>query len=191
MIQILPVSVPGYLVPFIIKEMDGISVIEASGDYTNIKVEPNSVLGMFLRRRIKPEYKTKDYQILIYSKKIGVKRAYSVNILEHQLKGEFQIDLTFEELEEFYKFLSHGFMLFFQSYVKGFVHSYKIRNARSDTKKKHQGVRTAIRSLLDEYDMLEYGFSENQMRMLYYNNLKKGCFANLHKSIQLNKKILG
>jgi hypothetical protein len=190
MIQILPVTVPGYLVPFIVKEMDGISVAETSGDYTNISVEPNSILGMFLRRRIKPEYKTKNYQILIYSKKMGGTRAYCVDLKELQMKAEFSVDLTFEELEEFYKFLSHGFMLHFQSFVRGFVVAQKIKNTRSKCRRKHQGVRSAIRFMLDEYDMLEYGFSENQMRRLYYLNLKQGCFANLHKSIQFNKKII-
>lgn len=190
MIQILPVTVPGYLVPFIIKEMDGISVAEASGDYTNISVEPNSILGMFLRRRIKPEYKTKNYQILIYSKKMGGTRAYSVDLKELQIKAEFSVDLSFEELEEFYKFLSHGFMLHFQSFVRGFVAAQRLKNERSAGRKKHQGVRSAIRLMLDEYDMLEYGFSENQMRHLYYLNLKRGCFANLHKSVPFNKKII-
>lgn len=190
MIQILPVTVPGYLVPFIIKEMDGISVAEASGDYTNISVEPNSILGMFLRRRIKPEYKTKNYQILIYSKKMGGTRAYSVDLKELQIKAEFSVDLTFEELEEFYKFLSHGFMLHFQSFVRGFVAAQKLKNSRSQGRKKHQGVRSAIRLMLDEYDMLEYGFSENQMRNLYYLNLRYGVFANLHKSVPFNKKII-
>lgn len=190
MIQILPVTVPGYLVPFIIKEMDGISVAETSGDYTNISVEPNSILGMFLRRRIKPEYKTKNYQILIYSKKMGGTRAYCVDLKELQMKAEFSVDLTFEELEEFYKFLSHGFMLHFQSFVRGFVAAQRLKNARSEGRKKHQGVRTAIRVMLDEYDMLEYGFSENQMRNLYYLNLRYGVFANLHKSVPFNKKII-
>ena len=190
MIQILPVTVPGYLVPFIIKEMDGISVAEASGDYTNISVEPNSILGMFLRRRIRPEYKTKNYQILIYSKKLGSTRAYSVDLKEYQMKAEFSVDLTFEELEEFYKFLSHGFMLHFQSFVRGFVAAQKLKNSRSQGRKKHQGVRSAIRLMLDEYDMLEYGFSENQMRHLYYLNLRYGVFANLHKSVPFNKKII-
>lgn len=190
MIQILPVTVPGYLVPFIIKEMDGISIAEASGDYTNISVEPNSILGMFLRRRIKPEYKTKNYQILIYSKKMGGTRAYSVDLKEFQIKAEFSVDLTFEELEEFYKFLSHGFMLHFLSFVRGYVAAQKIKNIRSKVRRKHQGVRTAIRYMLDEYDMWEYGFSEKQMNRLYYLSLQKGCLANLHKSVPFNKKII-
>ena len=190
MIQILPVTVPGYLVPFIIKEMDGISVEQALGNYTNISVEPNSILGMFLRRRIKPEYKTKNYQILIYSKKMGSTRAYSVDLKEFQIKAEFSVDLSFEQLEEFYKFLSHGFMLHFQSFVRGFVAAQRLKNERSKIRKKNQGVRSAIRIMLDEYDMLEYGFSENQMRHLYYLNLKRGSLSNLHKSVPFNNKII-
>lgn len=191
MIQILPVTVPGYLVPFIIKEMDGVSVVQSAGDYTNISVEPHSILGMFLRRRIKPEYKTKKYQLLIYSKKVGSQKAYSIDIREFQIKAEFEVDLSFEELEEFYKFLSHGFMIFFYSYVKGFVRATKQRNLAENENKKSVGVREAIRLLIDEYDMLEYGFSENQLRKLYYENLHRGCLANLHKNIQMNKNILG
>ena len=65
------------------------------------------------------------------------------------------------------------------------------KNLAENENKKSVGVREAIRLLIDEYDMLEYGFSENQLRKLYYENLHRGCLANFHKNIQMNKNILG
>jgi hypothetical protein len=184
MIQILPVYVPGFLVPFIKKELDGITILEENGEFTNILIEPNSILGIFLRRRIKPDYKVKHYRMAIYTKKISGTHAFSIDILEHQLNGMFKIDLSFSELEELYKFLRYSFMMSFYFYIKGYISKNQliIKNNKSTS----LGIRESIRQFIDEYDLLEYGFSENQMRRLFYNYRKKGSLVLLQQNIQLN-----
>lgn len=182
MIQIQPVYVPGFLVPFIITELDGVSIEENNGVYTNISIEPNSVLGMFLRRRIRPDYKIKDYRMIIFCQKIGLQNAFSIDLMEYQNKAQFKVDLTFAELEELYKFLKYTFTLSFYFYVKGFLKRNKICE-----EEKQAGVRAGIRHFIEEYDLLEYGYSENQMRRLYYNYKNKGVLIQFQKSGQLNQ----
>lgn len=182
MIQILPVYVPGFLVPFITKEMDGINVEEENSVYTNISIEPNSILGMFLRRRIRPDYKIKDYRMVIYSQKIGSQTAFSIDLLEFQNKAQFKVDLSFDELEELYKFLKYTFTMSFYFFVKGFLK----RNTDSNCDKQ-TGVRAGIRHYIDEYDLLEFGYSENQLRRLYYAYKKSGVLIQFQKSGQLNQ----
>lgn len=182
MIQIEPVYVPGFLVPFIVSELDGISEVEENGIYTNISIEPNSILGMFLRRRIKPDYKIKDYRMIIYSQKIGSQNAFSIDLMEFQNKAQFKVDLSFAELEELYKFLKYTFTLSFYFYVKGYLK----RNCIPETEKQ-QGVRNGIRHFIDEYGLLEYGYSENQMRRLYYSYKRSGVLIQFQKTGQLNQ----
>ena len=184
MIQILPVYVPGYLVPFLIKEMDGVSSIQNNEHFTNIKIEKNSILGMFLRRNIRPSYKIKNYQMVIYSKKIGPQQAFSIDLLEYQNLVEFRVDLTFKELENFYKFLSHVFTISFYTYVKGYL------KARKASGKSYGILMEAIRAIIDEYDLLEYSFSESQLKELYYSYSRNGCCQALHKNIPYPKNFL-
>lgn len=184
MIQILPVYVPGYLVPFLIKEMDGVSVMQNTEQFTNIKIEKNSIIGMFLRRNIKPSYKIKNYQMVIYSKKIGPQNAFSIDLLEYQNSVEFRVDLTFEELDKFYKFLSHLFTISFFTFVKGY------QKARKDDGKSYGILMEAIRAIIDEYDLLEYSFSESQLKELYYSQDRNGCCSGLHKNLPFPKNFL-
>lgn len=182
MIQILPVYVPGYLVPFMINELDGVSVVEENEIYTNIAIESNSVLGMFLRRRIKPDYKIKNYQMIIYCKKISEQTAFTIDLMEFQNKAQFKVDLSFAELEEVYKFLKYTFTLSFYFFVKGFLK----RNRITETEKQ-AGVRAGIRHFIEDYDLLEYGYSENQMRRLFYNYKNTGVLIQFQKNGQLNR----
>lgn len=182
MIQILPVYVPGFLVPFMIHELDGVSVEDENGIYTNISIEPNSILGMFLRRRIKPDYKIKYYRMIIYCQKVSTQNAFSIDLMEYQNKAQFKVDLSFAELEELYKFLKYTFTLSFYFYVKGFL---KRNNFTEE--EKQAGVRKGTRYFIEEYDLLEYGYSVEQMRALYYDYKKKGVLIQFQKSGQLNQ----
>lgn len=184
MIQILPVYVPGYLVPFISKEMDGVKILESDEHYINISIEKNSILGMFLRRRIRPDYKIKNYQMVIYTKKIGPHQAFSIDLLEFQNSVQYKIDLSFAELEDFYKFLSYTFAMSFYFYVKGYFKTYEKKGS------KYGLLMEAIRSHMDEYDLLEYGFSDMQLKQLYYSYRKNGSFSVLHKNLPLSKTFL-
>lgn len=164
MIQLYPIEVPGYLIPFIIKEMGGISVLHQSEEFTRIIVEPKSILGMFLRRRIRPDYKVKHYCLTIYSKKIGTKRAFSTDIMEFQVDAEFRIDLSFEELEAFYKFLDSAFRCSFYFFVKGYC-------AGSISKR---SIKEGIWNFIEQYNLLEYGYNENQLRERFFKYRKQG-----------------
>lgn len=181
MMQLCPIGVPGYLIPFIKNEMNGITIVKDTTDFTSIRVEPKSVLGMFLTRRIRPSYKVKFYNLTIYSTKIGKKRAFSSEILEIQSSAEFRVDLSFEDLDAFYKFIDCSFRMSFYFYVKGYC-----IGSHSDKK-----IREAIRKFCDEYDLLEYGYSENQMRRAFYQYRNKGGIYKIHKHERLSDFFFG
>ena len=184
MIQILPVFVPGYLIPFISQEMEGVKVLQENENFINIKIEKNSVLGMFLRRRIRPDYKIKNYQMVIFTRKIGPHQAFSIDLLEFQNSVEYKVDLSFAELEDLYKFLSYAFCVSFYFFVKGYIKAQK-------AKPTNYGVlMSAIRCVIEDYDLLEYGYSEMQLKELYYSYKKNGSCAALHKNLPLHKNFL-
>lgn len=169
--KVSPIEVPGYIIPYITKECAGIFTEGAGENFTEIRIEPTSVFGMFLTRTLRPDYKVKFYQLTIYSRKIGNKTAFSTDILEFKNNAEFQIDLSFEDLENFYRFLDTLFNTSFYFFMSGFCYG-------CDDKKK---IKNGINTFIDKYDLLEYGFNENQMRILYWryrNNGSVSAFRN-------------
>ncbi|WP_018676102.1 hypothetical protein [Riemerella columbina] len=168
MIQLYPIEVPGYLIPFLIKEMGGCEVISKDEEFTRLIVKPNSVLGMFLRRRILPDYKIKHYCLTIYSKKISNKKAFSTEIMEFQTSAEYRVDLSFDELESFYKFLDSNFKSCFYFFVKGYC-----TGSNSNAK-----IKEAIWKFIEHYELSEYGYDEKILRHYYYSFKSKG---GLHK----------
>lgn len=177
MINLYPIKVPGYVIPFIKKEMHGCYEITGNECFSVMSVEPNSIMGMFLRRRIDKDYKIKEYRLVLYTQKIGNNTSFSAEILEYQKKGQFNVDLTFSELEDFFKFIDFVFRQSFYFFVKGSV---------SDESKDNE-VRKSIHQFIEEYDLLEYGYSENQMRYIYYEYRKVGGISNLQKNTGLSK----
>jgi hypothetical protein len=109
MFKIKPVEVPGYLIPFIINECKGVEILKADGNLYEISIEPRSVMGMFLSRTIRPSYKVKAFILAIYYKKIGENTAFSAEVMEYQNNAEFKVDLSFEDISNFYKFLESIF----------------------------------------------------------------------------------
>jgi len=173
--QLYPIQVPGYLIPFISNEMDGIKVVLKKEEYTTIKINPKSTLGMFLTKRLRPNYKVKFYQLSLYSIKTGDKRAFSAELLEIHNSSEFRADLSFEELESFYKFLEANFRMSFYFFVKG----YCLSNSNSK-------ISNAISSFCDAYELLEYGYSEKMLRNLYNKLQHKGAAYKLHNNERLS-----
>lgn len=164
MIQLFPIEVPAYLIPFIIKEMGGVSVLKQTDEFTRITIDPSSIMGMFLRKRILPEKKIKHYCLTVYSKRIGNYKAFSAEMMEFQSSAEFKVDLSFTELESFYKFLDSTFRMSFYFFVKGFCYGATCKAK----------IKEAITLFCEKYDLLEYGFNENQLRRIYLQYQKKG-----------------
>ncbi|EKB61431.1 hypothetical protein [Bergeyella zoohelcum] len=164
MIQLYPIEVPGYLIPFITNEMGGGKVLHQSEEFAQIKVDPKSILGMFLRRRIRPDYKIKHYYLTVYSKNIGSQKTSSLEVMEFQTDAQFRIDLSFEELEAFYKFLDSAFRCSFYFFVKGYCFG-------SESSKK---IKEAIWCFIEQYNLLEYGYNENQLRERFFRYRKNG-----------------
>lgn len=175
-----PVAVPGYLIPFIKKEMSGVTVLDEKGEFTQIEVNPNSILGMFLTRRIRPSYKVKHYTLTIYSTRMSGKVAFSSEILEFQNSAQFRVDLTFEELDSFYKFLDCNFRMSFYFFVKGYC-------LGSNSQKK---IKEAINLFCEHYDLLEYGYSEKQLRNRYNKMQKKGGIYKLQNNERISDLFL-
>jgi hypothetical protein len=69
-----------------------------------------------------------------------------------------------------------------------FVRGYINRNKEfiGNKKLKGIGIREGIRQFIDEYELLEYGYSENQLRRLFYSYKTKGVLILFQHNIQLN-----
>ena len=177
--KIAPIEVPGYIIPYITQECAGITIAKEGNQYIDIQIEPCSVFGMFLTRTVRPDYKIKFYQMTIYSKSFGNKKAFSTEILEFKNQAEFQIDLSFEELQNFYSFLDTIFKASMYFFISGFCFGCE----------KKIKIKSAVHHFCDKYDLLEYGFNENQMRQLYYDYGKKGSVRSLvnNKSFKVSQ----
>ena len=175
MIHILPIEVPGYIVPFLIKDCDGVSVENESGNFTTISIEPNSCFGMFLRRNILPDYKIKNYSITIFTKKKGEKVAYSAEVLEYKNAAEYRVDLNFHQLEDFYKFLNSYFRVAFYFYVKGYC------GACSSDFRRH----LAIKKYVEEYKLMEYGYDFRRLKKIMDRYSEKGGLHILQRNNEL------
>lgn len=170
MINLYPIEVPGYVITFLRNELQGVSELSGSEVFSIMTIEPNSVFGMFLRRRIAKDYKVKEYRLAVYTKKIGCQNSFSAEILEYQRTGVFNVDLTFNELDDFFKFIDYLFrqnLYFFVEAAKNFV-----------------SINDAIRTFIDKYDLLEYGYSLNQLRKVYNDFRKNGAITNMQKSVK-------
>lgn len=180
MIYLRPIGVPGYIIPFIKKEMGGVTVLEDKGEFTQVKVCPKSVLGMFLTRKIRPSYKVKYYVLTLFCSKLGGRTAFSSELLELQNSGYFRVDLSFEELDAFYKFLDCNFRMSFYFFVKG----YSLGSISS------QKIKDAIYKFCDAYDLWEFGYSEKQLRNVYNKYQKKGGIYKLSNHERLSDLFL-
>lgn len=168
MIQLYPIEVPGYLIPFIIKELGDAEVLSYTESFSRIIINPNSSLGRFIRNGILPNYKVKNYCLTIYTKKLGSKKAFSAELMEFHSSAEYRVDLSFDELDSFYKFLDSSFKSCFYFFVKGYC-------AGSSSPAK---IKAAIWKFIEDYDLSEYGYDEKILRHYYYSFKKKGA---LHK----------
>ncbi len=179
MFKIKPVEVPGYLIPFIINECKGVEILKADGNVYEISIEPRSVMGMFLSRTIRPSYKVKAFILAIYYKKIGENTAFSAEVMEYQNNAEFKVDLSFEDISNFYKFLESIFFTSIFFYIQGYC------AASTEFKRLHN----AITNILERYDLLEYGYSESQLRVLYHRYTETGGITNIsnNKSFSIQK----
>lgn len=157
-VELAPVEVPGYIIPYLVKECAGISALREGEAFTEIRIETTSVLGMFLTRTLRPDYKVKFYQLTLYCRKIGHQTAFSSEIREFKNNAEFQIDLSFADLENFYRFLDTIFNATFYFYLSGYCDGSQSRHK----------IKEGINRFCAKYDLLEYGYNENQMRLLYY-----------------------
>lgn len=165
--KVAPIEVPGYIIPFITKECAGIYTEKAGENFTEIRIEPTSVFGMFLTRTLRPNYKVRFYQLTIYSRRIGRQTAFSTNILEFKNNAEFQIDLSFGDLENFYRFLDTIFNTSFYFFMSGFCYSSS----------SSQKIKDGINIFIDRYDLLEYGFNESKMRIMYWRYRNTGSVS--------------
>lgn len=181
MIRLRPIELPGYLIPFILRECDGISLLKDGGEYKQILIEPKSVLGQFLYARLKDNKEIREFCLTIYATTEGKKKVFSTEILNFYNSAEFSIDLSFEDLECFYKFIDSYFRTYFCFFVKGYCRGniYKSK------------IKKAINEFCEMYDLYEYGYSQNQMRILYYRYTNNGVLSLFQNNNKLNYGFFG
>lgn len=163
---IAPVEVPAYIIPYLIRECPGINLLRDGGFIKEIRIEKQSLFGMFLQRslKLKPDYHTRFFQITLYTQKFGGQKICQADILEFKNNAEFSSDLGFEELEMFYRFLDNIFHQSFHFFMSGYCLQSCSR----------QRIKDGIRHFMDAYDLEEYGYNELQLRVRYLRYRREG-----------------
>lgn len=181
LIRLKPIEVPGYLISFLLKECDGVSMLKDGGEYKQILIEPKSVLGQFLNARHNKPEEIKEYALTIYYTKKGSKKVTSTDIINLYNSAEFTMDWSFEDIEAFYKWLDSFFRTYFCFYVKGFCKG-------STSRRK---ITLAITAFCELYDLYEYGYSNNTMRIIYFRYTNNGVMSLFQNNNRLNFGFFG
>lgn len=181
MIRLRPIEIPGYLIPFILRECDGVSMLKDGGEYKQILIEPKSVLGQFLNSKLKEKKEIREFCLTIYTNAEGKKKVFSSEIINFYNSSEFSLDLSFEDLEALYKFIDSYFRTYFCFFVKGFCRGNVFKGK----------IKKAINEFCEMYDLYEYGYSENQMRILYYRYTNNGVMSLFQDNNRLNYGFFG
>ncbi|MBD8081115.1 hypothetical protein [Chryseobacterium caseinilyticum] len=183
-IRLKPIEVPGYLISFILKECDGVSMLKNGGEYKQILIEPKSVLGHFLNSRHKKPADLeafKEYCLTIYSNRKGEKKVVSTDIINLYNSSEFSVDWSFDDIEAFYKMLDSFFRTYFVFFVRGYCKG-------SSSRRK---IKEAINVFCDMYDLYEFGYSYNTMRIMYFRYTNNGVMSLFQNNNSLNFGFFG
>lgn len=165
MTKLIPTYIRPQLVPFLFKELEGSEANYMSKQVKSIIIYPSSSLGKFLYSQFEKSVKLKKKDKFIIYLTIEKK---TFNIFYGLLYVEIDkikepLMLSEESVNAINYLIEDMFRIAFIYYVDGGIANSKIE------------VTAAIDSFIDKYDLLEVGFSNNNLRTLYYREKKKGC----------------
>ena len=152
------------LVPFLFKELEGTEASYMSKEVKSITIHPSSSLGKYLQTQIGTAVKLKKKDKFIIYLTVEKKRFnvfYGLFYIEIS-KVKEPLMLPEPSVNNINYLIEDMFRIAFIYYVDGSIAAGK-------------SITDSIDSFIEKYDLLEVGFSNNNLRTLYYREKKKGC----------------
>lgn len=152
------------LVPFLFKELEGTEASYMSKEIKSITIHPSSSLGKYLQTQIGDSVKLKKKDKFIIYLTVEKKRFnifYGLFYIEIS-KVKEPLMLPECAVNNINYLIEDMFRIAFIYYVDGCISASK-------------NITESIDSFIEKYDLLEVGFSNNNLRTLYYREKKKGC----------------
>lgn len=163
--QNVPILIRPHLVPFFFKESEGKEYSFLDKKVKTVLFSPTiSTVGRIIRLlMVKSDRKQKldNFNLcLTVSDKAGVKK-YSGQFYKNENGTNSFLILPKEANEDINDFLEDMFRMSFVSYINGCVENND-----------EAVIRAAINKFIDKYDLLEFDFSNDTLRQLYYREKK-------------------
>lgn len=160
-----PVKIRPHLIPFLFKEMEGTEASYMNKTAKSIKISPVSSLGKFLYVQfLEKKIIGKRDRFIIYltieTKKFNVYEG-TLYISIRNIKEI--IYLKEEQINEINNLIEDIFRISFIYFIDGFLSFSEKGN-----------IKKAIDLFIDKYDLLEFGFSNESLRRLFYRDKEKG-----------------
>lgn len=164
MSELIPVNIRPHLVSFLFKELEGKEASYMSVKSKSIKIYPFSSLGKILYSQLVNHVKIgRNDQFLIF---LSIEKKRN---LEFQGQLYIEVKKLYEELllpesnvKNINNLLEDIFRISFMYYVDGCLEHDKEAN-----------ITKAIDRFIDKYELLEVGFSNENLRRLYYREKEK------------------
>lgn len=162
---VFPVKIRPHLIPFLFKELEGKDSEYMGKKNKAIVIYPFSIIGKFLNYQLESgnkEGKKNPYTIYLSIEKKTI-TTYDGTIYISENGTYFQLFLTEDQIQELNNLLEDIFRISFIYYMDGFLKYNKNINP----------ISAAINDFIEEYNLLEVGFSYDTLRKLYYREKKK------------------
>lgn len=167
--SIVPLVIRPHLVPFFFKESDGKEASYGNKKVKSVLMEKNSTIGRIIRLlMVKSGVPLNVHHFNLFL-------TVTDGVCSNRYKGEFYkfekgynsfLKLPEEANNDINDLLEDMFRMSFVSYMNGYIES----NGEAS-------VVVAIDKFIDKYDLLEFGFSTDTLRRLYYRELKNKQLA--------------
>lgn len=159
---LIPSYIRPHLVPFLFKELEGTEAGYMNKEVKSITIHPSSSLGKYLQAQIATTVKLKKKDKFIIYLTVEKKRFNIFYGLFYIVidKVKERLMLPEEAVNNINYLIEDMFRIGFIYYVDGSIAAGK-------------SITNSIDSFIDKYDLLEVGFSNNNLRTLYYREKKK------------------
>ncbi|WP_116787639.1 hypothetical protein [Flavobacterium psychrotrophum] len=156
----IPINIRPHLVPFLYQEFEGREAVYLGKKVSSIKIGADSSLGRSMRLyTVKADFpkRSEYYNIYLTLEELpDGKKKYEGNYFRMESGKKSFLQFTPEATTEINNLLEDIFRISFVYFVDGY------------TKHPDASVKSAIDYFIDKYDLLEFGFSNESMRQLYY-----------------------
>lgn len=164
--SLVPIQIRPHLVPFFFEESEGEEAFYCGKKHKSVLFSPTvSSVGRIIRLlMVKSDVplKVKDFNLFLTISDTPDKKTYSGTFYKQVDGRNSFLKLPKEAGEDINDLLEDIFRMSFISYMKGCAEN------NSDAV-----IVEAINKFIDRYDLLEFGYSNDTLRKLYYRGKKK------------------